>query len=137
MVENVQGINYFQPPNLQAVWFINCDGKTVESTNTLSGGVAQRFAPFMVVAFGRDIQGVTDGPTISIGTNAPNYDDVMAATDLGTGLIATNKAFTRVIGLGVNLPDASTDLVLRVRATASGGTTYLFDVLLIGLASTV
>ena len=132
MVENEQGINVFEAPNYMAVKFINCDGKTDESTNTLVGGVTFRFAPYMFVAIGRDIQGASDGPTISAGTNAPDYDNVVAATDLGTGLVATDDCYAKILAKNAVMPPIGTDIVLRIRSIASGGSLYRFDVMVIG-----
>ena len=134
LVENDQGYNYMGGVDISSVSFVNIDGKTKDTINTLSLGVTERFAPFMILAIGRDIQGATDGPTISIGTNSPNYDNVLAATDLGTGLVATEDCFAKLLGKNSRMPLPGEDLVLWVRSAAGPGGTvaYRFDVLLIG-----
>lgn len=112
---------------------LNIDGKSIGDTDLFTsvdgGGWWIIAASFLTP----DAVAVVTPPTVSIGTNSPNFNDVMPATVL-TGLTSSNQTITVPITTAAQRIPASagTTFTLRV-SVAANATSYTFSVTVIGI----
>jgi hypothetical protein len=96
------------------------------------------FLPFFIVVILRRVAGFVSVPTISIGTNGPAFDNVIAATPM-TGLDVAREYFRVPIGtpVGTNgvfrgiAPGESVDLKAKVTVGAQADV-YDVEVVVVG-----
>lgn len=110
----------------------NVDGKTIGNTSmfdSVSTGWYFLWASF----WSNNAGGVVTPPTVSIGTNSPNFNDIMPAASL-TGLTGSNLTLTiPIITAAIRSPFAAgTTITLRVSVAATA-TSFNFDTVLVGL----
>lgn len=112
------------------------DGKDGSLTVTLPAGtLSGRLCPLYIVAVGIDIVGGTgtNSPSIKIGNNSPNYDNVLASTRID-GVSSVDDCWLKLLPKQSIAVVQNQDLVLKISA-ASTATNYLFRVHLIGITS--
>lgn len=98
---------------------------------TLNGGEAQsRFVPMYAQVITDTVSGLVSVATISLGTNATDYNNVVAASAM-TGLTSANLFMPITIASGASSIAHGTDLYVKV-TVAAVGTTYKFRVILWG-----
>jgi hypothetical protein len=96
------------------------------------------FMPMFLIVMLRAVSGFTSVPTISIGTNAPNYNNIVPATAL-TALDAVGEYFRVPIGTAVGTggvfrgmaPESSVSVKANV-TVAAVATTYDIEVQIVG-----
>lgn len=121
----------WKPINYIAVWVRNIDAKI--AGNSLIAHVPQSKGPFFVefvAARLAAISTLTTVPTVSVGTNNPNYDNLVAATPM-TGINVVNNLARPSLVAKSGIVPADTDVYVRVSIGAVA-TTYTIDVSIIG-----
>lgn len=122
-------MEYFRTPTFDA---------KVTGVKDLFDTMQTPFMPFFMVLHLRGVTGFTSVPTVSVGTNAPTYNNVLAATAL-TGLDAEGEYIRLPIGteLGSSgafrgiAPGSSVSLKANV-TVAAVATTYDLEVCIVG-----
>jgi hypothetical protein len=84
----------------------------------------QYFYPLTLSISVTDIAGLVTPAVISMGTNSPNYNNIVAATTL-TGLNAVNKILTVNVASLITSVPPETEIYVRV-SVASVATTFAF-----------
>lgn len=109
----------------------NVDGKTAASTLifTTDNG-AKRFHPIMIRVVVSSAITITVVPTVSVGANSPDYNDILGATVL-TSLTAVNKMSNFDIAIAANSVAANTGVYVKVTGIATA-TTCNIDVAVFG-----
>lgn len=95
------------------------------------------FMPIFIIVHLRAVSGFTSVPTLSIGTNSPNYDNVIPTSAM-TGLDAVGEYFRVPVGTSLAggvfrgiAPSASVSLKANV-TVAAVATTYDVEVEVVG-----
>lgn len=70
------------------------------------------------------VAGFVTAPTVSIGTNATDYDSIQAAVVL-TGLDTASEVYT--VSFGTVVPAATSDVYIKVTSAAVGSYTAIVD----------
>lgn len=106
---------------------------TVETTLT-EGGVNRRFQTMVVQATAVESEHVLVGPVISIGTNSPNYNNIVSAKSIG-GLVG--GIISVAIQSDVPLLEEGTEIKCKVNTAAIPQllqtATFTFKVTLFGI----
>lgn len=74
---------------------------------------------------------VTTAPSISIGTDTPNYNDIMTNTVL-TGAVTNNRVFNYPIVGTIPVLPANSRIFFKINTAAVGATTLTYDVNIYG-----
>lgn len=92
-----------------------------------------KFYPVMVIFRAINISGTVTPPTVSIGTNSTNYNNITTSSLLST-LLNTIGATNGAPGMVTTSPALSgnTDVYAKVSIAAIGATVYQFQVDIIG-----
>ncbi len=116
----------------------NIDGKSVADTTIADVGSADAsgvLAYTHVLIVTRTLTSVTSAPTVSVGSNSPNYDNLLPATAL-TALTGTAPKLMVVKALDNAVPSNPTTLGFPVKCRVSVGasaTAWTFNVFILGL----
>ena len=106
------------------------DAKTI--ANSLVHGVRDNleiFVPTYISILATGSSGVTGDPTISVGTNSPNFDNWLA----GASMVLDPAPFQRGFVPAVAAPPLISGEAVYVRvSTAATGTTLIFEVHILG-----
>ncbi len=105
------------------------DGKTTGPLTLFTTNEEGPFVPTQLIAGVIGIAGFTSVPTMSLGTNSPNFNNIIAATPL-TGLNALGKYAVLAIASGTAVP--SLTLIQFNITVAAVATTYQLGFNLIG-----
>jgi hypothetical protein len=99
------------------------DAKVVGNTALLISEPDSSVRHFVVLANigGQTLAGVTSGPTVSLGTNSPNFDNIMAATVVPASL--TGSVFVQPLNTN---PLVQNGAVVNLRVSvAANATAYI------------
>lgn len=86
------------------------------------------FKPILVQIWAVQVTGFTTSPSISVGTNANNYDDVMPVTQV---VPTAGARVHNILLTNARVLDANDVLRARV-ATAAGATIFLLRITILG-----
>ena len=99
---------------------VNCLATGATKVATLPGTTINPYLPQKLQILLAQGFHITTGPTLSIGTNSPNYNDLLAATSLATWTAQNrllNIDLANVVGVGVAYA-ANTDVFVNVTIAA-------------------
>src|SRR3990172_4451377 len=109
----------------------NIDAKVVGDTTVFTTAPSfGRFYPVLVRIVLSAVSGLVTAPTVSVGTNSPNFNNIMGATPMTT-LTAANDFFAFLLSSVAPSVAASTAIKCRVSAGATA-TTYTIAAHVIG-----
>lgn len=115
--------------NFRRVIKESIDGVSTGATTLFSCPVGANFAIDAVRFYLRDTSGYSTSPIISVGTNNPDYNNIISSLDLSS-LDAIGKILLNPIS-SVYVPPSGADVKIKVN-TAASATSYDLDVHLNG-----
>jgi hypothetical protein len=77
------------------------------------------FGPIKILVYCKTASQITIPPTISVGTNAQDYDNIIPATVL-TGLVETDQTFEIEVPQLSHIVAANTDIFINVAIGSTG-----------------
>lgn len=110
------------------------NGKTIGDTTILTVPIGgPRFLPLKLIVFGSLLQFPITPPIVSLGTNSPNFDNIVPATLLSLAAAGSNAFQLIDIPTGAVVVAANDEaLVFRV-SVAAIATNYIMHVGVLGL----
>jgi hypothetical protein len=103
----------------------NMDGKTIDNYVFFQTEDSQgNFYPTDLIFTLEAISGLITPPSVSVGTNPSNYNNIVSATTL-TGLASPGETYTVSLNTVVGSTPPTTQVYVRV-SVAAVATTYLF-----------
>lgn len=101
-------------------WWLEMDATVDEETHTIDthDSIGSLSVPCIAIFSGTNVSAAAAGPRVSIGTNAPDYDNVVSLTDL-TEIKADFDYVVKYITNKVVPVAYDTPLTLRVRSPRS------------------
>ena len=123
-------------PYLTHLTFVNLDGTTAAATSLFTTeNAGQRFYPTAAYVTLRSVSGFVTVATISLGTNAATYTNIVAAGAL-TGLSAANQYEPLTLVSGVVSSVAPNTAIFCNVSIGAVATTYKLDLDLVGFYKT-
>lgn len=117
----------YNPPNPSAQYIWNYMNGLIDEefcTNDTHDNISPDQVPCIAIFYGQDIQGFGTAPHVSIGTNAPNYDNILQDLNLAD-LTTTGDYVSKFVSTKTSPITNGVPITLRVKSKATA-TVYDF-----------